>query len=77
LTHKPDGALGPIEIQADDVADLVNRTGVLGELSRLLAVRLQPERPPDPLHRDRVRPTSLAMERVDQCVASVGVVSSV
>jgi hypothetical protein len=44
--------LGRVQIQAADVLDLVNEQRVLGELERLLAVRLEPERLPDP--QDRV-----------------------
>ena len=40
-------------------------------------VRLEPERPPDPGTAVWLSPTSAAIERVDQCVASFGVVSSV
>ena len=43
-----DGALGRVEIEPDDVADLGDELRIPGELERLLAVRLQPERPPDP-----------------------------
>jgi hypothetical protein len=43
-----DRPLGRIEIQPDDVADLSDELRVLGELPRLLAVGLQPKRPPDP-----------------------------
>ena len=51
-----DGALGRVEIQADDVADLVDEQRVLGQLPRLGAVRLQPERTPDPGDRGLVEP---------------------
>ena len=54
-----DRALGRVEIQPDDVADLLDELRVLGELPRLLAVRLQPERLPDPVHR-RLREPDLA-----------------
>ena len=68
-----DGALGRVEVEPDDVADLLDEQRVLGELPRLLAVRLQPERLPDPVHR-RLRQADLgAIDRVDQCVASFGV----
>jgi hypothetical protein len=52
LVHaQHDGALRRVEIEADDVADLVNEQRVFGKLPRPLAMGLQPERPPDP--RDR------------------------
>ena len=54
-----DGALGRVEVEPDDVADLGDELRVLGELPGLLAMRLQPERPPDPLHR-RLREADLA-----------------
>ena len=72
-----DGALGRVEIEPDDVVDLVHEQRVLGELEGVLAVRLQPERPPDPRHRRLREPDLLAIERVDQCVASFGALSSV
>ena len=37
-------------MQADDVAYLGNKVGIGGELERLHPVRLQAERPPNPLH---------------------------
>jgi hypothetical protein len=46
-----DRALGPIEIQPDDVSDLGHELRILGELSDVLAVRLRPERAPDAMHR--------------------------
>ena len=72
-----DRALGRVEIEPDDVADLVDELRVLGQLPGLLAVRLEPERPPDPQHRGLREPDLAAIDRVDQCVASLGVVSSV
>ena len=57
-----DGALGRVEVEADDVADLGDELRVLGELPRLLAVRLQPERLPDPVHR-RLGQADLARHR--------------
>ena len=38
-------------------------------------MRLQPERPPDPVHRRLREPELAAIERVDQCVASFGALS--
>ena len=51
-----DGPLGRVQIQADDVADLGDELRVPGQLERLRAVRLQPERLPDPVHRRLVEP---------------------
>jgi hypothetical protein len=65
-----DGALGRIEVEPDDVADLVDELRVLGELPRLLAVRLEPERAPDPQHR-RLREPDLARHRPGRPVRGV------
>jgi hypothetical protein len=46
-----DGAFRRCQVEPDDVADLVDEQRILGQLPSLLAVRLQPERPPDPRHR--------------------------
>ena len=40
-----DGSLGRVEVQADDIADLVDEQRVLGELPRVLAVRLRARTP--------------------------------
>ena len=74
-----DRALGRVEVQPDDVAHLLDEQRVLGQLPMLDAMRLQPERPPDPRDRRLAsdRPRS-AIWRVDQCVPpSGGAVSSV
>ena len=78
-----DRALGRVEIEPDDVADLVDELRVLGELPGLLAVRLQPERPPDPQHRrlrqpDLARPSSASTSasRPWACVSSVLTITS-
>jgi hypothetical protein len=55
-------ALGRVQIQPDDATDLLDEQRVTGELPRLLTVRLQPERPPDPQH-GRLRQTDLARHR--------------
>ncbi len=52
LVHaEHDGALGRVEIEPDDVADLLDEQRVPRELPRVLAVWLEPERLPDPVHR--------------------------
>ena len=49
LVHaEHDRALRRIQVEADDVADLLDEQRVLRELPGVLAVRLEPERPPDP-----------------------------
>ena len=54
------------------------RTAGPSTASRSLPVRLQPERPPDPrAPSTATSPSCAAIDRVDQCVASFGVVSSV
>jgi len=42
------GPIGRVQIQADNIADLLNKQRVLGELERLRAMRLQRKRAPDP-----------------------------
>ena len=42
--------LGGIQVQPDDVADLGHEQRILGQLPRILFVRSQSERPPDPRH---------------------------
>jgi hypothetical protein len=49
----------------------------LGELEALLAMGLQPEGLPDPRHRRLRHPTSEGIDRVDQRLASLGVLSNV
>ena len=73
-----DRALGRVEIEPDDIADLVDELRVLGELPGRpggAAAARTPSR--SACTADCVSPTSRAIERVDQCVASLGVVSSV
>jgi hypothetical protein len=88
LVHaEHDRAFGRVQIQADDVADLLDELRVLGELPRVLAMRLKPERPPDPRdrglietdlggHRTR-RPVRRALwrrlERLDDYLLDLGV----
>jgi len=59
------------------VADLATNRGSRGELPRGLAVRLKPNAHQMRDAADRESPTSAAIDRVDQCVASLGVDSSV
>src|SRR5216684_1183071 len=40
-----------VQVQADDVAHLVDQQRIVGELKRLAAMRTQPEGPPDATHR--------------------------
>ena len=65
-----DRALGRIEVERDDVADLVDELRVAGELPGLLAVRLQAERLPDPQHR-RLRQADLARHRARRPMSGV------
>ena len=67
-------ALGRVEIEPDDVADLVDELRVPGQLPRLLrdaAAARTPAR--SACTAVCVSPTSAAIDRVDQCVASFGV----
>jgi len=64
------GSLGRVQVEPDDVADLVDELRIFGELPGLLAVRLQPERPPDAQHR-RLRQADLARHRPGRPVRGV------
>ena len=68
-----------VHVEPDDVLDLLDEQRVLGELPVLHAVRLQPERSPDPRDRRLIEsPVVAAIWRVDQCVPpSGGAVSNV
>ena len=57
-----DRALGRVEIEPDDVVDLVDEQRVFGEFEGVLAMRLEPERSPDPRHR-RLREPDLCGHR--------------
>ena len=71
------GMVGWVEVEADDVADLLDKEGIGGEREVLLPVGLEVERGPDTLV-DLETPVAAAMERQVQCVLpSGGLVSSV
>ena len=74
LVHaQHDRSLGRVQVEADDVADLLDELRILGELPGLdgAAGARTPSRSGAP--RTASSPTSAAIERVDQCVASFGV----
>ena len=71
------GALGRVQVEPDDVADLGHELRIAGELERLRRCGCSPNALQIRCTADCVRPTSAAIERVDQCVASLGVVSNV
>lgn len=57
LVHaQHDGALGRVQVGADDVLDLVHEQRVRRQLPGLLAIWLQAEGPPDPRDRGLVEP---------------------
>jgi hypothetical protein len=66
-------AVGRRQIEADDVANLVDEQWVAGQLERLRAVWLQPEGGPDAPDRGMGKACRAAMERIDQWVASAGI----
>jgi hypothetical protein len=70
-------AVGRRQIEADDVTGLVDEQRIARQLEGLRAVRPQPERRPDAPDRGVEKPVALAIERIDQCVASAGVERSV
>jgi hypothetical protein len=69
--------VGRREVKADDAANLVDEQRIVRQLERLAAVRLQAERRPHPAHRGVGKPVSATIDRIDQCVASAGVVRNV
>jgi hypothetical protein len=70
-------AVGRVQIQPHDVADLLDEEGILRQLERLGSVRLERERLHMRAAADWLSPTCVAKDRVLQCVASRGVDSSV
>ena len=71
------GALGRVEVEADDVAHFLDEERVGRELEGVDQMGFEPEGPPDPATADWLIPVALAIDRVDQCVASAGVSSRV
>ena len=65
------------KVKTNDIAHLVDEQRVGRQLERLAAVRLQAERRPIRRIVGWEKPVSAAIERIDQCVASAGVVRSV
>lgn len=71
------GPLGRVQVQSQDVMDLVDEGRISRQLERLGPVRLEPEGPPDTRDRGpRHMPFLAAIDRVDQCAAFLGLVSS-
>src|SRR6266498_4544269 len=66
------GSVGRGKVKADDIAYLVDEQRIVRQLERLATMRLQAERHPHPAVWEK--PVSAAIERIDQCVASTGVV---
>jgi hypothetical protein len=69
--------VGRIQIQAHDVAHLVDEEWIATELEGLRSVRSEREGTPDAVIVDWLSPVALAMSRVDQCVADSGWLSSI
>ena len=69
--------VGRREVKADDIAHLVDEQRIVRQLEGLAAVRLQAERRPHPADRGMGKAGFAAIERIDQCVASAGVVRNV
>ena len=57
-THSTTARVRRVQVEADDVADLVDELRVGGQLEVLDPMRLEPERPPDPGHRGLGHPAS-------------------
>ncbi len=73
--HK--GLVRRIEVEAHDVSDLVDEQRVRGELEGLAPMRLKPKGTQIRVIALWLSPTRLAIERVLQCVASLGLLSRV
>lgn len=72
------GLFRRIEVEADDVAHLLDKLRISREFERLRAVRLQGEGPPDPMHSRRrhngsFRRTPLHGSRCVLCASFFGV----
>ena len=77
IDGQDDGALGRVEVQAADVVDLLDELRVGGELELSWRWGCSPNACQIRSTAFRVTPASRAIDRVDQCVASLGVLSSV
>ena len=78
IDAEDEGSVWRGKIKADYIAYLVDEQRVVRQLERLTAVRLQAERRPHPADRGVLeKPSCAAIERIDQCVASTGVVRNV
>ena len=67
-----DRMLGRIHVEADDVLDLLGELGIVGALEGADAVRLQPMRLPQALHRAQADADGFGQARPVQCVAWPG-----
>ena len=77
IDAEDEGSVGRGKVQTDNIAHLVDEQRIVRQLERLATVWLQAER----THIRRIvvweKPVSAAIERIDQWVASAGVVRSV
>ena len=71
------GPLRGVDVEAHHITELLDELGIRGQLEVVDAVRLKAMSLPDTRYRGRCTPTSLAMRRQLQCVASAGLSSSV
>ena len=63
-------SVGRVQIEADDVADLVDKQRITAQLKGLAAMRLQGKSAPDATDAALANPVAWASERVDQWVAA-------
>ena len=78
LVHaQHDGALGRVQVEADDVSDLGHELRIAASLNVSARCGWSPNARQIRCTADCVSPTSAAIERVDQCVASLGALSRV
>ena len=70
INAQHDGPLWGIQVETDDVADLGHEQRVLGQLPRILFVRCQTERPPDPRHH-RLRQSQMVGHRPRRPVSRI------
>ena len=73
VDRQDDGVGRRIDIKPDDVAQLVDELGIVGELELADPMRLEPVRAPDALDRaDAEMPATFAIIAPVQCVVSTG-----
>src|SRR6516162_6948366 len=77
IDAEDEGSVGRGKVQTDNIAHLVDEQRIVRQLERLATVWLQAERSPHPADCGVGKASLCPIERIDQCVASTGVVRNV